>query len=481
MYKIDKSSEIFFYGYSQFDLVVDKYILMLSSGYNIRGFIDKRAREIGGRVPCMLMGEFISKNRGNTDVVIIILLQNGMQHEKIAESFFDEGYKKILFLPADMDTLNKTKMYAKYNAFLEGEYNELCDIPEVNIVLEKEGKIRQIVKQGGAWYTCYVPTEILYSYKDTTVYGDEDILFCLPYKELYDFLTGKLEACSDYLAFMEKHDGEAFLEDRRKLFKYYEYERTLGMDYFVETAAYVSWNERGYFNIIDGHHRVAYLAYMGYRQIPVRIKEGDFIKWQNRGISEIPDYFWDIPCPVPLPFFLNQKNWYDSKWKCVIEFFYFMLMSKGKQELSFIEADKNLGYYARYYSRAGWGRSYVVLQEEYEVIRCQELNHWLRQEVPVYLASAMLEEDVQSAYVDMDLWEDEWIDSLLTKANLRCLVFEISEEGEKKYLQKVQNALHSSIHYVCQCDSGKIYGIIKEENNGRDYNKKFEKKPYCIT
>ena len=43
MFDIEKNSEIYFYGYSQFDLVRDKYSTVLSEGYNVKGYIDKKA------------------------------------------------------------------------------------------------------------------------------------------------------------------------------------------------------------------------------------------------------------------------------------------------------------------------------------------------------------------------------------------------------------------------------------------------------
>ena len=278
MFDIRKDSEIYFYGYSQFDLVKDKYNAMSLEGYKVKGFIDKRAQEMRKTLPCWLMEEFINDNRGNENTVIIFLLQNALQHEEIAYSLLEKGFKKMLFIPLDMDTEEKRKMYELYNAFLGGEYKNLNNIPESDLVLTDGSVCRETAKIWGKWLTYFVPAELLFSYGETRMYGNENIRFCFPYRELYDYLLGKRKACMHYLRFMGKAESGEFLRDRQKLFLFFEYQRNLGMDYFVEAAAYVKWNDNGYFNIIDGHHRAAYLAYMGYVYIPVRMEQNDFLQ-----------------------------------------------------------------------------------------------------------------------------------------------------------------------------------------------------------
>ncbi len=313
MFDIDKTSKIFFYGYSQFELVKDKYFMMSSMGYHVAGYIDKRAPEIKGEWPCWTMREFVEKEKNSSEDVIIFLLQNGFLHEPLASCLRSKGFQKILFLPLHADTDEKKEMFKKYNLFLEEEYESLTNIPEADAVLERPENIRQQVRAGKKRDIYFVPTEMLFSYNPAGDYDNENIKFCLPYVELYDFLTGKTEFCRRYLKFMGKENGEQFLEDRKRMFLNYEYELQFGMDFFVETAAYAIWNEKGYFNIFDGHHRAVYLAYKGYRQIPVRIEKKDFVMWENREQAQKIQGLREIPCPIPVPFFLNHKIVFERR------------------------------------------------------------------------------------------------------------------------------------------------------------------------
>lgn len=470
MFNIEENSEIYFYGYSRFDLVKDKYNSMLSEGYKVRGFIDKKADEIRKTMPCWSVEEFIYGSRGKENVVIIFLLQNAMEHEGIVRSFIAEGYKKILFIPATMNSKERRKMYEIYNIFLEGGYRELCNIPNGDEVLEEKPICRELVRTGENWLTYFVPAELLYSYGSGQLYGDENIRFCIPYRELYDYLSGKCETCAHYLEFMEKKDNAEFLMDRQKLFLLFEHERNLGMDYFVETAAYVKWNDKGYFNIIDGHHRAAYLAYKGYVQIPVRMEKRDFLNWKNEEEAAGINCISNLPCPIPLPGFADSPCSFEPRWKQVTDFFFMTLPVRKKRKLHFVEADMNFGYYARLFQRANKFKSIIVLPEKQYIGECQVLNNVLRQNIEICETLKTLNTEIHAAYIDMEFWDEELLEDFLNAQGSICLVFEVTERNEKQCLDKIQNIMGASAEFICHYrnkEMKKIYGITRgEKSNG---------------
>lgn len=465
MFDIEKNSEIYFYGYSQFDLVRDKYSTVLSEGYNVKGYIDKKAYEVRKIVPCWLMEEFIYKNKGNENIVIIFLLQNALQHEEVARSFVAEGYKKILFIPANIESEERKKMYGIYNAFLEGEYGKLCNIPDGDEVLKERTLNRVLARTGEKWLIYFVPTELLFSYNGGQMYSDENIRFCLPYRELYDFLSGKCETCSHYFEFMKKKDNSEFIKDRKNLFLSFEYERNMGMDFFVEAAAYVKWNDGGYFNIIDGHHRAAYLAYKGYLQIPVRMEKGDFKKWENEEVSKLR-CFSKLPCPIPLPGFVDRACSFEPRWKLVTDFFFLTLSAQRKKKVYFLEADNNFGYYSRFFQRSNRYKSLIVMMNAEDVKVCKTLNHLLRQNIEICEMPENLGIEIQAAYVDLDFLNEECLEKLLNFQTLVCLVVEVTERNEKQCLNKIQDKMKNQAEYIChyqQKEMKKIYGIARGE------------------
>lgn len=461
MFCIDKNSEIFFYGYPQFDFVKEKYFYMLSDGYKVMGFIDRRAQELKKEANCFSIEEFIKNNKNNENIVVIFLLQNGSRHEEIARRLLAEGYTKILFLPFNIDTKEKKKMYEKYNLFLEGDYGSLNEIPETDKVLLFPTQPRQQARNGKKWDIYFVPEELLFSYNPGGPHDNENIRFCAPYVELYDYLTGKCEKCDSYLTFMKKNKKEEFLEDRRRMFFNYERERNFGMEYFIETAAYVKWNEKGYFNIIDGHHRAVYLAYMGYRQIPVRIKKQDFIKWGKQDETMKTDNVRNFPCPVCVPPYLNEKEFFEPRWQNVIDFFYKELVLQKRTGLEFVESDLNLGYYARYFDRAGWFQCTIKLQDGEDALEYEYLNHILCRNIEI---GAVYEKKAQTAYLDIDVCEETWVNHLLSHKDFICLVFEVKNDNAEKIIENVERRMNSSVRLLCSYQDSKakkIYGITR--------------------
>ena len=233
------------------------------------------------------------------------------------------------------------------------------------------------------------------------------------------------------------------------------------MDYFIESSAYVRWNEKGYFNIIDGHHRASYLAYKGYQLIPVRMDKGDFLKWENKGgINKLED-FSAVLCPIPLPAYLNEEVIYEPQWKKVIDFYYSVLISQGKTGLKFIEADANLGYYARYFNRADWFQTYVLTQNQEESEKCSLINSMLWQNIEV---SPSIDIEGQVAYIDLDLFEYELFDRLLQNSDFICFVFVVKDKSKDKVISQVQTALNSSVQLLFSYqdwEKRRIYGITR--------------------
>lgn len=461
MFDISRDSEIYFYGRSKFDMVADKHTAMESEGYRVKGFIDRDAKKINREVPCWSLREFLEKEKNNENAVVIFLLQNAQQHEEIACRFVSEGFGNILFVPSRMDTEEKKKMLRTYNSFLEGDYESLCDIPKAGCVLSRGMVCTKPVQTGKKYDIYFVPAELLFSYDKQEYYGNQNVRYCLPYLELFEYLSGERETCERYLDYMGKEDGEIFLKDREKMFLNFERERNLGTDYFVETAAFVKWNEKGYFNVIDGHHRVTYLAYKGYLRIPVRIEKEDVLKWSKREETK-ENNFCELPCPIPLPGYLESGSMYEPRWHKVTDFFFHSLIVQEKKGLHFIEADRNFGYYARYFERAGWFKSFVVLKDKGEIEKCRCLNHLLRQHV---LIVPQLQMGIQAAYIDMDVVEKKQLIGMLGDEEFSCLVFETIEKNGEENILMVQNAMNSSVQFICsyyyEDELKKIYGIIR--------------------
>lgn len=79
--------------------------------------------------------------------------------------------------------------------------------------------------------------------------------------------------------------------------------------FFVQNAVKAVYNEKGYFNIKSGKHRMVFLIVMGQRYVPLKIGKGDYEKWRDEKraarIYELLDasHKTELPCIPDSPYF----------------------------------------------------------------------------------------------------------------------------------------------------------------------------------
>ena len=74
---------------------------------------------------------------------------------------------------------------------------------------------------------------------------------------------------------------ESVYRNRLDVFNHMQYEWEHDRGFFVKNAVWADYNEKGYFNIKSGKHRVVFMLVKGKRYIPLRIKKSDYEKWSN--------------------------------------------------------------------------------------------------------------------------------------------------------------------------------------------------------
>ncbi|MFR2694497.1 MAG: hypothetical protein ACLTBV_31760 [Enterocloster bolteae] len=83
------------------------------------------------------------------------------------------------------------------------------------------------------------------------------------------------------------YTDELLIEKRFREFEIMQHELNCGMDFFINHPAKAKWNSKGYFNLIDGHHRTTFLYYSGITKIPVQITRGDYESWCNVDVRKL--------------------------------------------------------------------------------------------------------------------------------------------------------------------------------------------------
>lgn len=292
-----KDLKIILYGVNAISRKI--YGSLKKAGYHVAAFFDKRYKELKDQCPIPVYelsdNPYIHLEKDN--LCVIILLQNAMQHEKIAESLLRQGYQKILFAPVGSRLQRETEIAYRilYNIFLSEQFDDLIEIPlfQEKLFQRRISVQHSIIREDGNCIVVWCPIELLYTghknlSSDTAQYANIPIVSILPYNELFHYLQGNETACTSYLnkfgvhsyLFPTRYTDVDVLIQRKQLLEIYSAELNYGMDFFISSAPMSIWNSAyRVFNLIDGHHRCSFLAMQGFRFLPIRISKSDLSEW----------------------------------------------------------------------------------------------------------------------------------------------------------------------------------------------------------
>lgn len=331
-YTISKSSKIMIYGAATTGALI--YSAFIKKGYNVAAFIDKRADEIEAYycLPVLNLeqtGEFFKENK---EIIIIIGIKNVFEHEKIAKKLWLLGCNKIIFRPYNevkgVGNEKDRKLNEIYSNILAGEVPE--EGYEIKGFEEQAFLDKAIIESDEQYVVADIPIYYVFTdfYKDMNIlWGDIPCLGLVPHIGLFNFFLGiENEDYLEYIKFcreaalrsggiiISKAWEESVYRNRLDVFNHMQYEWEHDRSFFVKNAVEADYNEKGYFNIKSGKHRVIFMLVKGRRYIPLKIKKAGYERWSNirkaektkqllnrMNIESLPailgnPYFYDYPC-----------------------------------------------------------------------------------------------------------------------------------------------------------------------------------------
>lgn len=468
MFDIQKGSRIVLYGYSRFDTVKYRYYEMKNLGYQMIGYIDQNANGIEEEmnIPCWTLDSFPYHYQERNTCIVIILLQNGRMHERIAKLLHDGGFDKVLYVPACINNLYSKKMIQKYNAFIRGEYEELTDIPSWDELLACSlGESSVFLRHGKRNCTVYVPIELLFAYALEDG-GEENISFEKNYQELFAVLEGKSFSCNHYFEFMGADTDkkkDKLMSDRFNLYCFWENQRQYNMDYFIEAAAIAVWNPKGYFNIVDGHHRAAYLFSKGYKMIPISMTNEDYDKWYN--CSGETEHEKLNAVPIPHPVFIKENCSFEPHWWSVI---YYLYEIGHNCSCRLVEIDDYMGYYAAAFQRIVKRKAVVVTDSQQEISLCRSMQKYMHQNFPIIRSDDIEFEKHDIIYLKL-LEEENDKMKYLQNACGKYIILDIPEKGSEVLFEKVIKRMGGNLRKISKYYDAKAHVICAVERSGSEW------------
>ena len=278
------------------------YDIIKKNGKVIDCIIDKNPYKQKNRFDCPILDIDNIGNHSKKKNLVIITLQNANLHCDIANEIYKRGNEYIIFLPMNIYMFNdlKYQMFELYQKIMEDDDLQKLSIPSYGKMLDlgfqnNKGNLHTL---NSKYITISVPIEYIFSAdvevenKICNQYYNRNIMAFKPWFELFEYIDGNGEYPQKYLQYLRNtlEEQRELLLDRFKLWKVYEELYYNDFKIFDYMPAYAQWNNLGYFNVIDGHHRLVYLLRKGHSKLPLRILKEDFEHYySNRKLKCLND------------------------------------------------------------------------------------------------------------------------------------------------------------------------------------------------
>lgn len=480
-FNLNTNSKIVFYGYSlhRHNLLSD----MKSKGYHVIAYFDKRADELNGilEIPVYTIENAPFTKQEKFEMCVFICLQNAIQHDDIANALYKNGYQNIVFLPTNLNIKNHLahRLRQKYTYLLCNQYDEIKVVPCYSTLFWDDFNINRVILHDYKDNVIvWVPIELIFSYKGNTVFSDVNISRYI-YRELFAYLENGKGDIKAYFNYIKEFPGTSlniidgidrkFLLHRMKLYFLFISELNKGIDFFVDSASFAKWNDRGYFNLLDGHHRASFLYYKSLKKIPVLLDKKDFDKWiNNEWLKECIKFMKKnkikkLPAPIAHPAFLyfgEESNGYIyTVLRNIVKIFNQKLLA-GKKIL---DISSYHYFFSQYFKREKVKQ--IVCVEEIELI--YEFTKLINK--LLYLEDIQVEKNIIAVkkYQEFDI---------TLMLNRICKID--NDDGKKALLKNIDNCTKEFIIWESGCDvnaekdfiiknsSFKYYQLISQQFNG---------------
>lgn len=366
-FTINEHTEVLLYGAASIGYIA----LNICREFNIpvAGFIDKRWDEIGEVYGLPVYGLEDSRLlQFDPDTAVLIAVKNVFEHENIARMLIRKGFCNLLYRPYAVvqggGTQEERLLNRVYDCFMNKnmEFVLSSAIPRTEALSGYRCRDASLVREDAEDRIVYVPTECVYT-DDKKVpnrfnWMDLPVIALRPHVDFFRWLDGQAgysyEYYMDYCTESVKHNGEFEITDRWKanvlknradVYNHMNQALERDTDFFLRQAPRAIWNSDGYFNLVSGKHRAAYLTAKGKQYIPLRISVRDYDSWINRpvlervakgfGNAQIYEsagpiehpYFYDLPCD-------NRIFWHTFLVSFIQELAERQYVSCGRVELS---------------------------------------------------------------------------------------------------------------------------------------------------
>jgi len=409
MYQLKKDYKYVIYGAAFMGDFMEQGLR--KAGYQVSAFLDKRADKLQ-----MLNGiriyhpdKFKDDDKDNT--VVIVAITNPFEHPMVARYLVDKGYKKVIYKMSSDDRYQAEyahNLFEIYEQILEGKISENTAVFEYaddfkNVYFEES----MVVNKSDSEVVVYVPLELCFggvgnniliseedkkqnpdvvdTFDKPILYAERWVINLFRAFEGYGDVGKTIEEFKEYLyrnpwryySFLRTKQGmDDLITNRYTLFMQLSQSLNSGMDFYEKTPIEAKWNDKGYFNIPDGVHRVCFFIAKGLTRIPAKMSYIDYEKWINKEkLERCIEYLQRHNCPpaytpIPHPYFYNYPTYRDVAGIIRVQRIFEYLKCKGMdvKGKKVLEIGSYYSYFSQFFYKMGANVTTVeLLKDSYEL------------------------------------------------------------------------------------------------------------------
>lgn len=381
-FEFNKKTPIILYGAAAIGNIM--YNVLFSQGYNVKGFIDKRADEITDYLNLPVWK--IEDNSLDRNDIVIISVKNVFEHEQIVEQLVENGFTNLIFKPLNVlngkGTENEKCLSNLYDKILENKVLTPTNLKatfQANIYTFKD---YALYSEGNNEVIAKIPVEFVYTNNydpQESKWGNINILSFFTHIHFFKFLLGDCNKSPEYYVNeyceytapeeVKITDGwkKNVIRNRLMILEQMNAANELEPDFFTRNAPTAVWNPKGYFNLTSGKHRAAFFAAKHYKYIPLKISKDDYEQYCTKenaeklilSINNNKKKYITLPINNPLfyryPLLTNEYYYnflvYYSDYIAVREYFPKKILQWDK--LTFLEKSNDLYGVGGHFSRMG--------------------------------------------------------------------------------------------------------------------------------
>ena len=305
-YVLDKAETLVIYGGSWAG--IDLANNLIRAGYNVEAILDQHPNRVSNSpVRVTTTTEYISTF--GTEAFVCISIANVVSQNQVVRQLQKLGFRRVLYLPLYLRTSAARKMIMVWNEFFsKGSVPEFTSpIPTEDSMWKVSPDDFLISRFASGEVTVSVHQEFIRTfdyanaiknsphftgeYIKQNIFSNHQFRNSSPLSVLLEYTKENSDWLYDGL---EEHYSAALFDPSE----------------FYNTAMVPAiWNERGFFNILDGQHRIAWLLLHGFTGIPLQVKYEDWLSYFNPVATQnLLDYCRSInslPTHVKHPAFIH--------------------------------------------------------------------------------------------------------------------------------------------------------------------------------